>query len=367
MHVQYFFLLLALLSTSTSAAGSGAVIASNFPDPCIEQSHDGTWYAFSTHSDIVNIQMASSPDFKTWTLHEGHDALPNVPAWAVANPHAKTWAPDVNLMPDGKGWIMYFAALSKKHPKRHCIGAATSKIIRGPYQPHHNAIVCDLQSGGNIDPNLFVDPITHKSYLVYKSDGNAIGHGGGCGNTAKPIVATPLYLQQLDPSDLITPIGDPVFLISNIAGNGFVYDNPNVERPSIAYRNSTYYLLYNTQCYASLKYRIDFISCVNGRDTNTGIAGCDWAGLKSAQQGRIDRTLLETGDAVSGRVMYAPGSVDTSEDGTRIVFHGDTNPLWFESDPQHRINGKPIRRQRGMYAGQIEYGGDSGLEVTKLF
>ena len=106
---------------------------------------------------------------------------------------------------------------------------------------------------------------------------------------------------------------------------------------------------------------------MNGHDTDTGIVGCDWAGLKSAQQGRSDGTLLETGDAVSGHVLYAPGSMDTGEDGTRIVFHGDTNPRWFESGAQHRINGKPVRRQRGMYAGQIEYGGDSGLEVTKLF
>ena len=109
---------------------------------------------------------------------------------------------------------------------------------------------------------------------MYKVDGNTIGHGGACGNTKAPIAPTPIYLQRYSGVDLVTPIGDPVFLINNLENGGFKYDGPNTERPSIAYRNGTYYLLYNTHCYADPAYRIDYISCINGVDTHTGIAGC---------------------------------------------------------------------------------------------
>ena len=99
---------------------------------------------------------------------------------------------------------------------------------------------------------------------------------------------TPIYLQRYSADDLVTPIGDPVFLINNLQNGGFRYDGANTERPSIAYCNDTYYLLYNAHCYAELSYRIDYISCIDGVDTHTGIAGCDWANLKAVEIERSD-------------------------------------------------------------------------------
>lgn len=46
------------------------------------------------------------------------------------------------------------------------------------------AIACDLEAGGNIDPNLFQE-LSKMSYLIYKVDGNAIGRGGSC-SVSKP-------------------------------------------------------------------------------------------------------------------------------------------------------------------------------------
>ncbi|KIX07313.1 uncharacterized protein Z518_01966 [Rhinocladiella mackenziei CBS 650.93] len=341
-----------------SCSATGAAISTNFPDPSLALGHDSTWYAFSTQSEKINIQLASSPDFSAWHLHDGFDALPTLPSWAREAPHAQVWAPDVNPRPDGS-WVMYFAALMRTHPQKHCIGVATSPNVTGPYTALEDPIVCDLPGGGNIDPNLFRDPVNGQNYLVYKTDGNSIGHGGACGNTNSPIAPTPLHLQLVDPHDLVTPIGEPVFLFSNI--NSIKEDGPNVERPCLIYRDSAYYLLYNAQCYAELAYRIDYVSCTVGVDTNTGILGCDWKTLKTKQQTWKNRTLLDTGDEVSGTKLDAPGSMDVSPDQRKVVFHGDVNLDWFKKD-----HPPSVHRDRAMYAGEIDFV-KSSLRVTKLY
>jgi len=68
-------------------------IGQDFPDPAIIK-QGNTWYAFSTASNGVNTQVATSPDFNTWTVLQGHDALPVPGAW-VASGQAGAWAPDV--------------------------------------------------------------------------------------------------------------------------------------------------------------------------------------------------------------------------------------------------------------------------------
>lgn len=65
----------------------------DFPDPSI-WSDGKTWWAFSTTSHGINTQVATSPDFITWTLQQGLDALPTPGAW-VAEPASNIWAPDV--------------------------------------------------------------------------------------------------------------------------------------------------------------------------------------------------------------------------------------------------------------------------------
>ncbi|KAK5442012.1 hypothetical protein LTS15_011059 [Exophiala xenobiotica] len=347
-----------LLQLALATDVHGAAISTNFPDPCLALADDGTWYAFSTQTETINIQLASSPDFKRWNLHDGYDALPVLPTWAREYPHAAVWAPDVNPRPDGT-WVMYFAALTKSQPRKHCIGAATSPNVTGPYTPLETTLVCDLPGGGNIDPNLFQDPINGQAYLIYKTDGNTIGHGGACGNTNDPVAPTPLHLQLLNATDLVTTIGDPIYLFSNMGD--LKQDGPNVERPCLVFQESTYYLLYNAQCYAELNYRVDFVSCAIGIDTNTGILGCDWKALKKEQQTWGNRTLVKTGTSVSGFTLHAPGSMDVSPDQHKIVFHGDINLEWFRPD-----HPRDMHRDRAMYAGEIDFV-DGSLRVVELF
>lgn len=68
----------------------------NFPDPSLLETSNG-YYAFATNGNGVNAQVASSPDFTTWTLLSGTDALPGpFPSWVDSSP--AIWAPDVLAM-----------------------------------------------------------------------------------------------------------------------------------------------------------------------------------------------------------------------------------------------------------------------------
>ena len=84
-------------STSGATVGNAAAIDSNFADPCYIQ-EDDTYYAFATNklvkpgqSGQVNIQIATSKDFKSWDLSD-KDALPQVGNWSSGH---FVWAPDV--------------------------------------------------------------------------------------------------------------------------------------------------------------------------------------------------------------------------------------------------------------------------------
>jgi beta-xylosidase len=342
--------------------GKSPVIATNFPDPCLAYDNTTkTWYSFSTQSGHTNVQMATSKDFSTWVLHDGYDALPTVGSWARPSPHAAVWAPDVNQRPDGS-WVMYYAALHRhRHQRRHCIGAATSDTIAGPYAPLNTTLVCDLPHGGNIDPNLFLDPLNGAAYLVYKTDGDTIGHGGSCGNTIRPIAPTPIYMQLLDPTSLLTPIDPPIFLFSNGPTDG-----PNVERPCITFLNGTYFILYNSECFQSRAYHVDYVSCVGATD----VTMCDWATLKY-DQSRWREPLLKTGDTLAN--LHAPGSVDT--DGERMVFHADVDLAWFDQPPppppkkKGQEQGRPrVKRDRAMFAADLDVDSEAGtLRVKGLY
>jgi len=79
----------------------GPVLVTNFPDPSIIWV-SGYWYSFATTNGVVNIQIAQSSDFKTWTQVNNadgsqRDALPTIPAW-VNGTAANTWAPDVVML-----------------------------------------------------------------------------------------------------------------------------------------------------------------------------------------------------------------------------------------------------------------------------
>lgn len=86
---------ISVLATATPigkrSISSSPILNVNFPDPAFIQADD-TYYAFATNSNGVHVPVATSPDFDTWTLKSGFDALPNYGNWSTGK---NIWAPDV--------------------------------------------------------------------------------------------------------------------------------------------------------------------------------------------------------------------------------------------------------------------------------
>ncbi|OQO09383.1 hypothetical protein B0A48_04781 [Cryoendolithus antarcticus] len=271
----------------------------NFPDPGVIRTGDG-WHAFSTNGVVnnqkIHVQMAYTPDFKSWTFRGTKDAMPKLAPWIhAATP--KIWAPDVTQLPDGS-FIMYYCASLAVKPETHCLGYATSKNAEGPFVDNSNsAWICPQSHGGAIDPAGFLDAGPNKRYVVYKVDGNSIGHGGECGNTVKPIVPTPLILQQVNVNNGRDLIGSPIQILTNGPANG-----PYVEAPSLTYMGGKYVLFFSSQCYATPKYDVSYAIS----DNITG---------PYKKYG----PLFVTGTLG----LTAPGGMDVAINGDHAVFHAD--------------------------------------------
>ncbi|MCJ1312143.1 hypothetical protein MMC25_005817 [Agyrium rufum] len=292
---------------SNVAISSGPVITSNFPDPAIIKV-GSTWYAFGTNNGAGNIPMGTSTDLVHWKL--GGDALPTIGTWAIGG---NTWAPDVVQLGDGT-FVLYYAATNAAHTSSHCIGAATSSNVKGPYKPQAAAIACSTSQGGAIDPAGFRD-VDGKQYVVYKVDGNNIGHGGECNNGVAPQVPTPIMLQQLA-SNGVTPVGSPSQILDRSNADGPLIEAPSLVRSS----GGTYVLFFSSGCYANDDYDVSYATSTSG------------VGGPYTKAGYPVAPLLVTGSD-NGK-LYSPGGLDVASDGVNVVFHADlgttadTRQMW---------------------------------------
>jgi hypothetical protein len=270
---------------------------SKFPDPAVIKGATG-WHLFSTNAKIngkwIHVQRAFTPDFKTFTLRTGVDALPTLPAWVDSLP--RVWAPDVVKAADGT-FVMYYTAALKSRPNLHCLSFATAKTLNDVFVDRSTEPwICPTGQGGAIDIAGFTDENNGgKRWVVYKIDGNAIGHGGSCGNTVAPIVPTPILLQQVS-GDGHTKIGSPVQILTNIA-----VDGPYVEAPALTRMGGKYVLFFSSQCYQTSGYDVKYATA----DVITG---------PYTRQGK----LLKTGDFG----LVAPGGLDININGDKAVWHG---------------------------------------------
>lgn len=175
---------------------------------------------------------------------------------------------------------------------------ATSQSITGPFVPVGNdPLICPTSQGGAIDPAGFVDPADGKRYIVYKIDGNTIGHGGDCSNTKEPIVPTPLLLQQVS-SDGLTLVGGPVELLDNRGAS----DKGTTEAPSLTRASDgTYVLFFSSGCYTDTSYTVSYAT----------------ASAVTGPYARAATPLFQTGtDGLS-----APGGASIAPDANHMVFH----------------------------------------------
>ena len=271
----------------------------NFPDPSMIRINQNLFYAFSTNSRyngvIVNVPMAHSTDFQTWTSNGAQDALPNLPAW-VDKSNPMVWAPDVVQLPTG--FVMYYTASYAAQPNFHCLGVAISNTITGPYKPTSDQPwLCPTSQGGAIDPSGYTGH-DGRRWVVYKIDGNSIGHGGSCNNGIAPIVPTPIMLQQVSSSDGFTKIGNPIQLITNSLADGPVTEAPSLSKMP----DGTFVLFFSSNCYTTPGYDVSY------------------ATSKNIQGPYIKHgPLFVTG--TSG--LTAPGGLDIAINGNHAVFHAN--------------------------------------------
>lgn len=274
----------------------------NFPDPSVIRIGN-EWWAFSTMSHVngkrVHVPMAHTYDFGTWTSFGEKDALPNLPTWVYPDALA-VWAPDVVQLAPGR-FIMYYTAALKSNPRFHCLGIASASSVTGPYTPiGSDPWACPTAQGGAIDPAGYYDPKDNTRWVVYKIDGNAIGRGGSCGNTVKPIVSTPIMLQQVSVDNGFTKIGLPTPLIVNDPADG-----PYVEAPALTKMpDGTYVLYYSSNCYVTPLYDVSYATSRNIKGPYKKFGG-----------------LIQTGTYG----LTAPGGLDMAINGDHAVFHANWN------------------------------------------
>jgi len=156
---------------------------------------------------------------------------------------------------------------------------------------------CPLDEGGAIDPSGFED--NGQRYVVYKVDGNSMGHGGPCGNTVAPYVPTPLILQPVG-ADGIALQGTAKTLLDNAGAS----DQGVLEAPVITKVGSTFVLFFSSNCYNAGTYTLSYA-------TSRSITG---------PYTRAATPLLKTGD--SG--FTSPGGASVYRDGVHMVFHAQS-------------------------------------------
>ncbi|OTA99899.1 glycoside hydrolase family 43 protein [Hypoxylon sp. CI-4A] len=277
-------------------ANDGPAFPQDFADPSVTQDEDGTWYAFGTTGNGKQIQVARSEGiYGNWSLLDEVDAMPEVASWSTGT---NTWAPDVHLLSDGK-YVMYFAGEVANNTKFHCIGVAVSDEVTGPYVPEDEPFACNTNTGGAIDPSGFEDDGGTR-YVVYKVDGNSIGHGGSCGNTVEPIVPTPIMLQEVKKNG-VTKVGDPVEILDRTDDDG-----PYVEAPSLLRTdNGLYILFFSSGCYTESTYNVNYA-------TSTSLTG---------PYKRAQTPMIKTGEFS----LQAPGGATAVNvwDKVGVVFHAN--------------------------------------------
>jgi beta-xylosidase len=292
------------LAAPAGAAGSSFTVpayAGDFPDPSILLA-GGTYWAYSTGSAGRNLQVMSSTDLHTWSAPV--DPLPVLPAWASAG---RTWAPGV--MAIGGRYVMYYT-IRDTALGIQCVSVATAAAPGDTFTDGSTGpLVCQTANGGSIDPNPFLDPVSGRLYLVWKSDDNSIGKN------------THLWAQQLTADgSSFAPGTAPALLLTESAG----WQSPTVEGPTIIRHGSNYYLFYGANSYNSASSGIGYAtsSSLLGNYTNDSRYG-PWLGTTGSAVGPQGPMVFQDA-AGSTRMAFAAwyGPVGYGNGGMRALWVG---------------------------------------------
>jgi hypothetical protein len=314
---------LVLVSALAAVAGpAGAALPSwtpvynvDFPDPTV-MVYNGTEYAFSTNSNLVNTPWATSTDSTHWTAGNG-DALPTLPSWSTP---LDTWAPSVEENAAGQ-FVMWYT-VADTATGTQCISRAVSSSPAGPFSdPNAGPAICQA-AVGSIDPEIFTDPTSGASYLYWKSDGNSVG---------EPSL---LWGQPLDAD--FNLVGTPSVMLRADQ----TWQQNIIEAPDMAFVDGGYYLFYSSNAFNSAFDAIGYATCKGPLgpcsdsllnpvlDSGVGMSGPGGPALFTDLSGQ----LLMAFDAWPGAVGYANGGYRAMFMAT-VTFGSSGQPLFTPDNP----------------------------------
>ena len=301
-----FGLLTAFAQPAAAATGSfsAPVYSSDFPDPSVVLVN-GTYWAYATGSAGRNLQVMSSANMANWSPPA--DPLPVLPTWASSG---LTWAPGV--IRRGSTFVMYYT-VHDPALGRQCVSVATSSTPAGPFADTSSGpLVCQTADGGSIDPNPYVDPATGNTYLIWKSDDNALGAGH----------ATHMWGEQLSTSGLAFAAGTKSALLLTESA---AWQAPSAEGPTVIRHGSRYYLFYGANNYDTASSGIGYAtsSSLLGSYANQSLSG-PWLGTRGNAQGPQGPCVFVDA-AGTTRMAFAAWY------GTVGYEHGGVRSLWIGS------------------------------------
>ena len=321
---------------AVASPGSWAPVQSgDFPDPSVLQ-YGGVSYMFATQSigwlDRINVQVSTSHDGVHWNP-SGVDALPTdhgLGSWAQPG---NTWAPSVVFDQTTDTFVMYYSA-TEASTGDECIGAAVAPVTSplGPYVDTSSApVVCQNgidgagtvdngNYGGSIDPDIFHDPASGQSWLIWKSDGNHIGLG-----------RTGIWSVPLTPS--LVPAGGATATL--LLADDQPWQDGIVEGPDMYFRpalggggGGTYYLFYGGGNFQTPDYALGWATCASpsapcteGSSSNPVLTSS--AGMSGP--GGPDIYTLPSGQLVAAFSAWQGSTVGYQSCGVRPVYLADVS------------------------------------------
>lgn len=205
-----------------------------------------TYYAFTTGTtwgNRIGVLTSSSPNtgWRTVTGKSfGSTALPTVPSWQQPDTQ---WAPGVFAW--NNRWVMFYAAKSKANG-HWCLSVATASSPAGPYSDASTGpLVCQLDLGGSIDPQPFVD-IDGRPWLHWKNN-------DGSAPAVSSVWAAPLAAEG-------TTLAGPAQLVMSKDSVNHPWQN-TVDNPQMVVVDGARYLFFSGGDFESDRYAVGYAVC----------------------------------------------------------------------------------------------------------
>jgi hypothetical protein len=164
-------------------------------------------------------------------------------------------------------------------------------------------LICQSPYGGSIDPNPYLDPVSGRNYLLWKSDDNSFGPGH----------PTHIWAQQLSADGLSLAAGTtPTLLLTE----SVPWQSPSVEGPTVIRHNGLYYLFYGANNFDTASSGIGYATSPSllGSFTNKSIFR-PWLGTRGNAQGPQGPTIFQDASGATRMVFAAWDNIVGYENG----------------------------------------------------